>query len=314
MSTTGPRVSTERKKGGKRWIIILLLLILALAGLNGYIYMNYQKLEQINKDLTVKIDTLEMLQKELEKRIQLYEDSIARLKASLDEKDAELAQKIAELEEKNQKIKRLQGAIWRLKKKLKEYEQQGPKQEEGGPSLAEQYQQLQQEYQQLKQQYDALMAQLSEKDQTIENLMERLKNMETELGSFIPLKSLEITPIRIKEGQELPTKRARKVSALKICFTPETNPHVKAEEIEIMFRIIDPEGVTLYNESAGSGRFATPDGREKPYTFKNTFVYPPVNTPVCTYWEPFTTLTKGTHKLELYYNGRFMGAQSFYLK
>ncbi len=312
--TTGPKVSTERKKGGKGWIIILLLLILALAGLNGYVYMNFKKAEELNKQLSVKIDTLEILQKELEKRIQLYEDSIARLKASLDEKDAELAAKIAELEEKNQKIKRLQGAIWRLKKKLKEYEQQGPKPEEGGPSIVEQYQQLQQEYQQLKQQYDALMAQLSEKDQTIENLMERLKDMESQLGSFIPLKSLEITPIRVKAGEEYPTKKARKVSAIKVCFTPETNPHVKDDEIEIAFRIIDPEGVTLYNETAGSGRFTTPEGREKPYTFKNNFVYPPVNTPVCTYWEPFAPLTKGTHKLELYYNGRFMGGQSFQLK
>ena len=318
MAEHQPPVSgkVERKKG-RGWLWFLLLLVLLLAGLNGYVYMNYQKAQQEITALNSQIDTLELIEQRLEQQIQQYQDSIQQLTLRLEEAQAEREELLAEikrLEKEARAADWLRRQVRKLKKELAKYQESGPPTEgEKGVDYAK-YMQLQEEYKRLKAEYMALQQQLQAKVDSIAQLQGRVKELEEAMSGFLVAKNIDITPIRVKKGEEVPTTKAKKVSAIRLCFSLAENPYLKEDKLKLLVRIIDPEGVTLYKESAGSGRFTTPEGREKPYTFDMEVVYPPVTPQTCVYWEPFMPLNKGTYRVEIYYRGNMIGGAKFSLR
>lgn len=303
------------RRSGTGWLVFLILLAVVLSGGNAYLYYLHQKQTQqvasLQDSLTVlhtRVDTLNAL-------LAALDSQRSRLQAQLNTLHLENDSLRQALEDQLKKISYWRNRVYYWKRKYEELEK-----EVGGGSPEEQavwkarYDSLLQEYQTLKARTEELMDQTRELEASIQHLTEENEKLKQELVRKILAYDVEVEGYRIIQEREVPTNKAKKVKRLRICFKLEENPAIKKESLDILFRIIDPNGVTLAMESAGSGKFTGADGKEYPYTFKTSVVYPPVSPRTCLYWDPFLTLTKGTYFVKLYHEGALIGSGSFYLR
>ncbi len=301
----------QRKKSGGRGglIAILIILLLILAGANAYVYyMKYQADQQI-RELQVEVDTLKALSEALEKKKQELEQLLAQAELENDSLRLELQAKIEQLEEAERKIRywRNRAAYYRKQSGSAEFKQKIKE-------LRDSIRLYRTKIAEIQAQADQLLAQVREYESKIAMLSEQNKELQEALARKILVQDITIEGLRKRRDKEYPTNRARLVSRLRICFKLEHNEYIQEESLEIMFRIIDPTGATLQMKSMGSGTFTGVDGKEYPYTFKTSVVYPPVSPRTCIYWEPFSKLQRGTYKVKLYYKGAQIGGGTFSLR
>ncbi len=312
MATTQQPAGRNRRSN-TGWIVFLLLLALLLAGGNAYLYYLFSNKEQEALAWKTRVDTLEALNQRLEalkQRLQREVDSLAQVNLALaQEKQAIL-----------DSVERLQKKLARYRRAVAYWRKQAQSAQPTGTTMPKdvvprrQYDSLLAEYNRLRAEVRNLEALVAEKDNQISALQNELEEVRKELARKILASDITVTGFRKKKDQDVPTDKARKIERLKICFKLEQNPHIQEESLDILFRIIAPTGETLQMQSMGSGTFTGTDGRQYPYTFKSSVVYPPAGPKTCLYWEPFLELTRGQHKIFLYYNGALIGSSTFYLR
>ena len=114
-------------------------------------------------------------------------------------------------------------------------------------------------------------------------------------------------------GKELDSKRSRNVEKIKTCFTLQENRVSQKGYRDVIVRIIDPSGVTLYVEEEGSGRFLV-EGSQALYTKKASIDYQGTDTPVCIYFAKGSDYAEGNYKIEVYSDGYKIGEGALELK
>ncbi|MBX2844997.1 MAG: hypothetical protein KTR13_02200 [Saprospiraceae bacterium] len=137
-----------------------------------------------------------------------------------------------------------------------------------------------------------------------------------EYGQVVRVNSILAEGVRYKNsGKEVDTKNYKRVEKVKVCFNLEANPIADAGDKEYMVRIIDPQGVAVYEEQRGSGVFTGKDtGEEMKYTTRTYVNYENEPKSVCLYWSQNTPFQKGMYTAEIYNKGYKVGAQQFELK
>ncbi len=136
-----------------------------------------------------------------------------------------------------------------------------------------------------------------------------------EIAGAMKTDNISASAVRYKRnGKELESKAAKKTDKIKVCFDVKKNALAPKGNKEILLRILNPGGNTIYNESLGSGiaKLADED-KEIKYTTKATIRYKGKEESYCMYWES-PAYDAGKYRAELYSNGVITGSSQFDLK
>jgi len=300
-------MSEEKKSSSKRLILVLVILVLII--LNGvfiYVWNTNRQLKEESQRL--------LLQKEIEYQkaigeLNLFKGKNEQLDSLVDAANIELAARSVSLDSLIQKNKVTAQQIERFKRengKLNYYKQLYL---EKIDSLIKANENLQVENMQLK-------TEIKQEQKRTDRLIDenvKLSN-KVALGAVLKVSDISVEGIRSRSGgKEVSTNRARSTEKLKACFTIGENRVANRGNKLIYLRVIGPEGVTLWIEDAGSGKFMA-EGQETLYTASANIDYQQESLPICIYWTKGTPFVEGVYKAEVYADGLLIGESSFSLR
>ncbi len=300
-------MSEEKKSNSKR--LILILVIIALIILNGvfiYVWNTNRQLKEESQRL--------LLQKEIEYQkavgeLNLFKGKNAQLDSLVEAANMELASKSASLDSLIQTNKVTAQQLERFKRengKLNYYKQLYL---EKIDSLIKANENLQVENQELR---TVIKQEQRRSDELVDENV-KLSN-KVALGAILKVQNLTVEGIRLRSGgKEVLTAKAKSTEKLKACFTIGENRVANRGNKAIYLRVIGPEGVTLWIEDAGSGKFMA-EGQETLYTASATIDYQQESLPVCIYWTKGTPFLEGVYKAEVYADGLLIGESTFTLR
>ena len=108
---------------------------------------------------------------------------------------------------------------------------------------------------------------------------------------------------------------ANKTKKLEICYAVLANKLIKSGEQKIFIRIMNPEGVTIYNAAVGSGQANNPEYNViMDYTFLDRIVYKNDKFNNCLEWNGTEKYIGGTYIVNIYSEENLMGTATFSLK
>lgn len=139
-------------------------------------------------------------------------------------------------------------------------------------------------------------------------------NTKVALASVLRVDDIFISMID-KSGVERDddTFKAKKIDKIKFNIMLANNKVAKVENKEMVIRVIDETGATISDPAGGGGTFAF-DGKEIPYTVKQTFLFENKDVPINLLWTPTKMLIKGLHSVEIYCEGYKIGEGEFFVK
>jgi hypothetical protein len=303
----------QRRSSGKVYYIIIIVILLALNGLFIYNYFNTdKKLVQTEE----KLFATDSAKAELEKVLTETQEQLDLYKGRNSELDAFLKEKNDSLQEYADRIENLlrQGRLSKrqLEKAMEEIDQlryYKRKYLNQIDSLSTQITMLRGENTQLRDNVD------KEKRRNENLTMENVKlNNKVAIGAKLNAEQIFITGIKMRSnGKERETNRATQLEKLKLTFMIDENYVNDPGQKEIYIKVIGPDGATLYNESAGSGKFVF-QGQESLYSVKQQIEFDQQSKSVTVYWTKGSAFGKGQYKVELFSDGFQIGNSSFELK
>ncbi|MEH0157516.1 chromosome segregation protein SMC [Limibacter armeniacum] len=301
----------QQKQNNKTNLLLALIVILVL--LNGLQWYLNHRSSQKNQEL--------LENKELE---------LVTTYAKLDSISTQLDQKILELQQLNENVDSLLAIKAELEKEKQELKT--------SKNIAQnRYLEIKDKvevYETLLKNKDAEIARLNDVnatllDQTISlkkeknTLKDEVSNLKQEkqvmskkinVASALKAINLKFEQVsrsgRVKEDTEF---KERRLDQLRIRFNIDSNPLTPIGAKSIMLRLIEPEGATLYNVSAGSGTFEYNE-EEIFYTAKQEILFDNSTQEVIFNYTKEGDLKKGKYTAELYSGGHKMGEGSFILK
>ena len=300
--------------GGNRKIylaIILLLLIVATV----VIVLISNSYKQKNSALADEKDQVEInvaeLKTELKSLRSQYDDMYLSLNDSMalimSERDSTVLGLMSELEEMTNK------AYWADSERIKWKE----KTEELEILLAgyqDKVTQLENDKAMLEQEYAAVSEELAVEQEKVAKLTEDNEIL-YDLGSRLKLENVYASGIKFKSnGTEKETNKIKKLEQIKVSFATGENDIISAGNIQIMLRLINPQGNTVAVESMGSGQFKNKQTNEDMlYTKSIDLDYQNENKNVAIYWSQ-NIYEEGLYTAQLYQNGYLIGETYFELK
>lgn len=323
------------RKSTNNVISLAIIAIVLLLGTTGYLWVQNSK---INKEIVRydnEIKTFTQTQAKLEKDYDLAISSLDELKGDnlelnqlIDNQKSELKaqkDKISALIWKSKKLKEAKFEIENLKSQAHGYVQEIIDLKEQNVVLTGANKRLQKDKVEL---YDKLDKTTSQK-LAIENEKDSLLTIKEKLefdkkkllfkankASVIMLDDLSVKGYMVKSnGNHSKKSKAKNIDLLKICFDVVPNEIAEIGEEVFYIRIIGPDGITLYDEMAGSGMInKSIDATQMKYTKKYNVEYTSNEENVCLIWNKDLPLTKGSYKLEIYNKGYLAGKYDFKLR
>lgn len=148
--------------------------------------------------------------------------------------------------------------------------------------------------------------------------LSKLGNTQRELDEKIRLaqilraQGVAMTAIE-RNGKERKEERYRgsRIDKLKITFTFADNKVAKVETKDVFMRVIEPEGSTLSDASLGGGNLKTREGKDVPYTAKQSLLFDNSGAPVSFVWQKGSDWKSGLHTVEIWCEGGVIGSTSF---
>lgn len=154
-----------------------------------------------------------------------------------------------------------------------------------------------------------------EKDKTAKLINENQKlNTKITEASALKTDQLVITAFKTKSnGTESETTKAKNTDKIKMCIRLLENKISAKGNRDVYFRIISPDGTTLYAEDTGSGKFIV-NGKETLYSAKQTVSYTNQDLTACSAHSKGTDYKKGTYKVEVYLENTLVNTGTIELK
>ncbi len=136
------------------------------------------------------------------------------------------------------------------------------------------------------------------------------------IGEQLIADNIKIKPIKKNLfGKYTETAMAGKTEKIEICFDVLANKLAKAGEQKIFVKLMTPEGVTIFNEEAGSGQANNPEYNVMmDYTLAENIDYSNEKYNDCLEWNSNTVYREGTYIVNLYSENNKMGSTTFSLK
>ena len=134
------------------------------------------------------------------------------------------------------------------------------------------------------------------------------------IASVLSVENLAINALndrgKERDGGEY---KARQVDKIKILFNLGENSVAPVGGKEIMMRLTEPDGATLYDTGLGGGTF-TVDGQETYYTAKQDILFDNSRQQIVFTYSKGTPYKQGKHTVDLYADGYRIGNGSFVVK
>lgn len=303
----------QRKNSGKVYYIIVIVILLALNGLFIYNYFNTdKKLVQTEEQLFA----TDSAKAELEKILGETQNQLDLYKGKNSELDAFLKEKNDSLQEYAERIENLlrQGRLNRqqLAKAMEEIDQLRYYKRK----YLNQIDSLSTQITLLKGENTALRDNVDKEKRRNENLtMENVKlGNKVAIGSKLNARQIFVTGVKGRSnGKERETNRVSQIEKLKITFMLDENFVNDPGQKDIYIKVIGPDGATLYNEAAGSGKFIF-QGQESLYSVKQQIDFDQKSKQLAAYWDRGSAFGKGEYTVELFADGFLIGSSTFQLK
>lgn len=301
----------ESKKNNN---LIFIIIILALLGVIGYLLFNNNKksetIEEQEKTIVLKNDSLASKVAELE-GLQLQYHSLQAQAAQLGQSNDSLNAKIAELDKaivslKNGNavnMKKLNAQIESYKKDLEAKEAEIVKLREENKNLSSSIDTLKQDKASMNDSISSLRSVRSDLQQKYE------------LASILKAENIKVTVInpKAKELSEAEYK-VKNVDKVKVAFQLADNKVAPKNTKTIYLQVIEPSGAPLFDSSLGGGFFKTSDGKEIPYTEKQSISFTNTNQAVSFVYAKGSEYKVGTYTIKIWQDGNLIGTSSLTVK
>lgn len=312
-----PENTPERDNNRKLLVIGLIVVLLSINGI--LFYMQHQKKQKVEEQE----ETIRVKDSELENQIKVYEALKADFERQSEELQAmgltndSLEAKIAAINADLLKLQSFRNTSFSVADQRKFKER--------AANLEGQLKQKDNEIVKLKDDNQVLYGENTVLKTTQNKLSDTISTLKTNnqtLSEKVAIASrLEAEKIIVNiindRGKEKDDKdaeyRARQVDKIKVSFNLAKNDVAPKETKEIMMRLIEPDGSTLYNLATGSGSFML-NGEETFYTAKRDIVFDNSEQAVSFVYSKGADYKKGQHTIELYTDGFIIGKTTFTLK
>lgn len=287
-------------------VYFLVIVIVALLGINAYLYIKDQ--QQSSRFVTVSTEK-ERLNLEVEK-IEAELDKVTLLNVNLNERleqEEKLARdKIAELKLALQKGKLTQGDLDNAQEQIKELKV-------FVKNYNDQIIRLEQENSYLKSERDSLKSTVeaySDKTDNLEKENENL-NAKVKVGAALKASGINVEAFRTKSnGRSILVTRASTANKLTVKFSIVPNPLAEKNYHKVYLRVFDPAGNLIANEN----NFFQIDGQQMQYSSAIEFSYNDDDTSYKIDWVNPKEFMKGTYSIILYADGYIMGKSQIELR
>jgi cell division protein FtsB len=301
----------ENKKNNN---LIFILIILALLGVIGYLLFNNNKksetIEEQEKTIVLKNDSLASKVAELE-GLQLQYHSLQAQAAQLGQSNDSLSAKIAELDNAIASLKKGNAVnINKLNAQIESYKKD---------LLAKEAEimQLREENKNLSATNDTLKQDKVVMNDSINNLRSVRSDLQQkyELASILKAENLKVTVINPK-AKELSEDeyKIKNVDKVKVAFTLGDNKVAPKNTKVLYLQVIEPSGAPLFDSSLGGGFFKTSDGKEIPFTEKQSIDFTNTNQAVSFVYDKGSEYKVGTYTIKVWQDGNLIGTSAFTVK
>lgn len=308
--TTENKPKTE-KKDNKAAVIALLLTTLLFLGASGYLFYANTQVEEKNEVQASRIDSLNTLQKKMEKDVSAFQDQIKEYQGKSQELESQLAAANSEIEDKKERIRKLAASgasVKRLKKEAAELNDKIS-------SYLRRISELDSLVASLRLENESLKARTVELDQQIATLQERNAMLEKKVQLASALKTSNVIVIGEKKGKKgyLPTT-LKKAERLMITFDVMENKAAEPGEKSIYITVTNPAGKII--ETSESGTFTNAENNvSTPYTLIHKFSYSNSDQKEAAHVELKKEERKpGNYTIEFYCDGLLCGIKQVAIK
>lgn len=287
-------------------VYFLIIVIVALLGINGYLY--FKDKQQTSRFVTINTEK-DRLKLEVEK-IEVELDRVNLLNVTLNDRlieEQKLArEKIAEL-----KLALRKGEL--TQQELDEANKQIANLRDFVKSYNNQIAILEQENSYLKTERDSLKTSISDYNQQAENLRKENKNLSKKVraGSALKASNINVIALRVKDnGKNSVVTKASTANKLMIDFGVAPNDLAEKTYHKIFLRVIDPAGNLIADEND----MFEADGQQMQYSRAIEISYNNDETNYKIDWINPRTFIKGRYGIFLYADGFLMGKSEIELK
>ncbi len=308
MNEQTPQVDSGRKKSGKGMIVILVILVLAIAGL---LIWNFS----IKKDMNTLLEEKEVQRVELQAELDslMYEHDMIKedygtLSDSLFVKDSIIqanAQEIRKLLDTQWEYYKVKRKLELLQKVSQGYIRQMDSLYTVNKVLTEENIVIRQDLQEAREENEMIA-------QDNEQLNEKVGQ-----ASVLQVYNMSAMGVRYRgSGKEKDTDKASRVDKIKVCFTIGENKIVEAGTKDIFVRIARPDKLILTKDRSDTYTFEY-QGEKIQYSIKKLIDYQNLSMNMCLYWEKSykeKEIMKGTYHVEVFYGDEVIGHTQFILK
>lgn len=301
----------ENKKSNN---LIFILIIVALLCVIGYLlFNNSQKtttIEDQEKTIALTGDSLSSKVAELE-GLQLQYHSLQAQAAQLGQSNDSLNAKIAELDNAIASLKKgnavnmnkLNAQIASYKKDLEEKEAEIVK--------------LREENKNLNSSIDTLKQDKAAMNDSINNLNVVRSDLQSkyELASILRAENIKVSVINAKAKELTDDEyKAKNIDKIKLTFNLADNKVAPKTTKIIYLQVIEPSGAPLFDSSLGGGFFKTSEGKEVPFTEKQSVDFNNTYQGVVFVYAKGSEYKIGTYTLKIWQDGNLIGTSSLVVK
>lgn len=296
----------EQKKKDTNKIYFLIAVIVALLGLNAYLF--FQKNKSDNRVVTVS-DERTALQTELEKletELEQANNAGTQLSEELKAKDEELRAKIAQLRIALNKGQLTAGELSKAREDVKQLRYFVTK-------YTADIDELQQKNAALTLERDSLKSTVNTVSKFAEDLSKQNDSLNNKVkaGAALKASNVQIIPLRVRSsGKETDVTRASTTQKIRVAFTINTNPIATKGMHDIYLRVVDPAG----NLIIGEGGMFMANNQELQYTYKTAIEFSGEAKSFNLDWSNRNSFEPGTYTVLLYADGATMGRGNFTLR
>lgn len=285
----------------KKILIPLVVVILALLGGMGYLFMSLQQQKQANKDMQelAELDKKEM-ENEYERFTLQYSEMMTKINndsiiAQLTEEQLKTQQLLEELKQTKandaREIARLKKELATVRAVLRDYVMQID-------SLNRQNERLRAENAQVK-------GELAERNTQIAGLSNEKASLSEKVAIAAQLDATNIQLLALKKGNK-PVKKIKDCKMMQVNFTITRNVTATNGTRTAYVRIQNPGGNTL----SGGGTFSY-ENRHLECTMKKSFEYTGEETSLSLYWTVSQMLEAGDYRVSIFVDGSMVGSRTF---
>jgi len=297
-----------RKKSGKGMIVILLILVLAIAGL---LIWNFS----IKSDMNTLLEEKEFQRVELQAELDSLMSEHDMIKEEYGELSDSLFVKDSIIQANAQEIRKLLDTQWeyyKVKRKLELLQKVSQ-------GYVRQMDSLYTVNKVLTEENIVIKNDLQEARGEIEDISRDNEELNVIVGQASVLQAYNMKAMGIRDrgsGKEKETDKASRVDKIKVCFTIGENVVVEPGTKEIYVRIARPDKLILTKDRSDTYTF-TYQGEIIQYSIKKLIDYQNLSMNLCLYWEKSykeKEIMEGAYHVEVFYGDEVIGHTQFVLK